>query len=81
MAEDKFGLKDMMEEIDETFKPLELVSLYIIWKNKEIEDSKLKDELGAFINYLTPQVLEKMIDHCAEQGLIKKDKNGNFTLP
>jgi len=81
MAKEKFGLKDITEEIDETFNPLELVSLYIIWKNEEIEDIKLKEDLKAFIDYLTPEILEKMTDHCIKLDLIKKDKDENFTLP
>ena len=77
MSEEQFGLKDIIEEIDETFRPLELVSLYIIWKNNnEMEVNELEKELKPFIDSITPKILKKMIDYCAEQGLINKDKDG-----
>jgi len=80
MSEKKFGLKDIIEEIDETIKPLELVTLYITWKTKgTIEEKKLTEELSAFIDSITPLILEKMIDHCVEHGLINKDENGYFS--
>jgi len=84
LSKSEFGLKDIMEEIDNTFKPLELVSLYIIWKN-EVEIGKgeggLEKELKLFIDSITPTVLGNMIDELTEQGFIKKDKDGNYSLP
>jgi len=84
MSKSEFGLKDIMEEIDESFKPLELVSLYIIWKN-EVELGKgeggLEKEMKSFIDSITPKVLGNMIDELTIKGFIKKDKDGSYSLP
>ncbi len=69
----------IIEEINETIRPLDLVVNYILWKNNgEMGEKVLAKELGLFIDSLTPDILEKMIDICAKRGLIKRDKDGNI---
>lgn len=71
----------IIEEINSTIRPLELVINYILFKNNgEMEEKKLEKEMNSFIKAITPKILEGMIDKCVELGYIKQDENGNITL-
>jgi Mn-dependent DtxR family transcriptional regulator len=69
----------IIEEINDTERPLDLVVKYILWKNNgEMKEKVLEKELGLFIEILTPDVLEKMIDKLAELGYVNRDGDGNI---
>ena len=81
MTEENILSDIILEAINDTIKPLDLVVTYILWKEGgEIEESVLDKELGSFIESITPKVLEEMIDELIERGLLKQNENGNIII-
>ena len=79
MVENKRDLTEIViEAINEKRKPLDLVVTYILWKNGEMKEEDLKKELQLFIDSLTANILDEMIDELIEFGYLGKDEDGKI---
>lgn len=80
MTEENDLMSIIIEEINATIRPLDLVVTYILWKDGgEVAEEILLKELDSFIESIKSKVLEGMIDKCVDLGLLKQDEKGNIT--